>query len=149
MSTGTGLDAQIGFGQESVWGTLVTSTRFLEFNSESLKLDPTWLEPTGLRVGTKYKRASRARISRKAVSGDVELEWATKGMGPLVKNMLGSLVGPTQIAATTAYKQIGTPGDRRGLGLTVQVGRPEPSSGTVRPFTFAGLRRLVPDPRGA
>ncbi|MGH3693237.1 MAG: phage tail tube protein [Pseudonocardiaceae bacterium] len=140
MSTGSGLDAQLMVGQESVWGTAVTPTRALEFNSESIKLDPTWLEPTGLRVGTKYKRASRARISRRSVSGDVELEFATKGMGPLLKNMLGSLVGPTQIASTTAYKQIATPGDFRGLGLTVQVGRPEASSGTVRPFTFAGMK---------
>jgi hypothetical protein len=140
MATGTGLDAQIGFAQESVWGTPVTVTRFLEFNSETLKRDVTWLEPTGLRVGTKYARASRVKQSRRSISGDIEMDWATKGMGLLIKNMLGSLVGPTQIASTTAYKQIATPGDFRGLSLTMQVGRPEASSGTVRPFTFQGVK---------
>lgn len=140
MATGTGLDAQIGVAQESTWGTPVTVTRFLEFNSETLKRDVTWLEPTGLRVGTKYARAARVRQARRSISGDVELEWATKGLGPLIKNMLGSLVGPTQIASTTAYKQIATPGDFRTLGLTVQVGRPEPATGTVRPFTFQGVK---------
>lgn len=141
MATGSGLDAQVGFKAETTWGIPVTVDRFVEFNSESAKFEPTWLEPTGLRGGTKYKRAARVRQSRKTVSGDLALEWATKGMGVLVKHMLGAAITtPTQIAATTAWKQIHTPGDFRGLGLTVQVGRPEPSSGTVRPFTLTGCK---------
>lgn len=141
MATGTGLDAQIMLAAETTWSTPVTPTRALEFNSESLKRDLTWLEPTGLRAGTKYKRAGRVRISRQAITGDFEVEFPTKGMGPLLKAMLASSVTiPTQIASTTAYKQIHTPGDFRGQGLTVQVGRPEPATGTVRPFTFAGCK---------
>lgn len=140
MATGSGLDAQIGVVQEASWGTPLTPTRFLEFNSETLKRDITWLEPTGLRIGTKYARAARVRQARRSISGDIELEYATKGMGSLVKNMLGSLVGPTQIGITVAYKQIATPGDFRTLGLTVQVGRPEPATGTVRPFTYSGVK---------
>lgn len=140
MPTGSGLDAQLGFGAETTWGTAVTPTRFVEFNEEGLTREPTFLEPTGLRVGTKYKRASRVRVSRQTVSGDVTLDLATLGMGLLVKHMLGSTVTtPTQIGVTTAYKQVHTPGDFRGLGLTVQVGRPEPS-GTVQPFTFVGCK---------
>ncbi len=141
MPTGTGLDAQIGFAAESTWGTAVTTTRFVEFNTESLKFEPTWLEPVGLRVGTKHKRVSRIRQSRKSVSGDVEMDLATLGMGLLVKHMLGSAVTtPTQVGATTAYEQIHTPGGFLGLGLTTQVGRPEPSSGTVQPFTYSGCK---------
>ncbi|MCI3277527.1 phage tail tube protein [Streptomyces cylindrosporus] len=140
MATGTGLDAQLMVGQESVWGTLVTPDHALEFNDESLKLDPTFLEPTGLRVGTKFKRASRVSISRKSVSGDVTLEHATRNMGLLWKHALASSAVPTQISSSTAYEQIHVPGDHRGLGLTIQVGRPEPSTGTVRPFTFAGCK---------
>lgn len=140
MATGTGLDAQLGVAAETTWGTPVTVTRFLEFNTESLKRDVTWLEPTGLRVGTKYARAARVRQARRSISGDIEMDWSTKGLGPIIKQMLGSLVGPTQIASTTAYKQIATPGDFRGSGLTVQVGRPEPATGTVRAFTFQGCK---------
>jgi hypothetical protein len=140
VTTGSGLDGQVGFASETTWGTAVTTTRFPEFNSETLKKEVTWLEPAGLRVGTKAKRVSRIRQARKWVSGDVELDVVTKGMGLLVKHMLGSIVTTTtQIAATTAYKQIHIPGDFRTLGLTVQVGRPEPS-GTVRPFTYAGCK---------
>lgn len=141
MTTGTGLDAQIGFGQESIWGNSVTPTRFLEFNGETAKFEPTWLEPTGLRVGTKYKRAARVRQSRFGVTGDFTVEHATKAMGILWKNALGStLTTPTQIGTTTAYKQIHTPGDHLGMGMTVQIGRPEPGTATVRPFAYAGCK---------
>lgn len=116
MPTGTGLDAQIGFAAESTWATAVTVTRFIEFNSESLKFEPTWLEPTGLRVGTKHKRVSRIRQSRKSVSGDVEFDVATLGMGLFVKHMLGSAITTTTLISGTAYKQVHTPGGFLGLG---------------------------------
>ncbi|OLE27973.1 MAG: hypothetical protein AUG44_08775 [Actinobacteria bacterium 13_1_20CM_3_71_11] len=140
MPTGTGLDAQIGFGAESTWGTAVTPTRFIEFNSESLQKDVTWLEPSALHTGIKYKRASRIRQSRFSVSGDVEFDINTLGMGLFVRNMLGSAVTTTTLISGTAYKQVHTPGGLQGLGLTCQVGRPEPASGTVYPFTFAGCK---------
>jgi hypothetical protein len=141
MATGSGLDAQFGFVTEPSWATETTVTKFAEFDAETLKFDPTWLEPTGLRVGTKYKRAARVRQSRTSVSGDFTVEHATKNMGTFWKHALGSTITtPTQIGTTTAYKQIHTPGDHRGLGMTMQVGRPEPGTGTVRPFTFAGCK---------
>jgi hypothetical protein len=128
------------FGQETVWGTGVTPTRALEFNSETIKKDVTWLEPNALRAGTKYKRASRIRQSRTAISGDFSFDVNTLGMGMLVKNMLASSVTTTTLVSGTAYKQVHVPGDFRGQGLTVQVGRPEASSGLVKPFTFAGCK---------
>jgi hypothetical protein len=141
MATGSGLDAQFGFKNETTWGTAVTVDHFLEFNSESLSNEPTFLEPTGLRPGVKHKRSNRVRVSRRTMTGDVTLEVATRGMGLLWKHLLGSGSGstPVQISSTTAYKQIHTPGGFVGLGLTMQVGRPEPS-GTVRPFTYAGCK---------
>jgi hypothetical protein len=140
MPTGSGLDAQIGFAAESTWGTAVTVTRFLEFNEESMKFEPTWLEPVGLRAGTKFKRAPRIRQSRKSASGDVGLDVATLGMGLLVKHMLGSTVTTTTLVSGTAYKQVHVPSGFLGLGLTAQVGRPEPATGTVVPFTYNGCK---------
>jgi hypothetical protein len=140
VTTGTGLDAQIGFAAESTYGTAVTVTRFLEFNSESLAFQPTFLEPTGLRSGRKFKRVGRVVQSRKGVSGDIALEHANKGMGLLWKHALGSSGTATQVAATTAYEQIHTPGDFLGKFLTVQVGRPQPSDGVVKPFTYKGCK---------
>ncbi|GHA01513.1 phage tail tube protein [Streptomyces echinoruber] len=140
MPTGSGLDAQLMVGAETTWGTAVTPDHAYEFNEEGIKLDPSFLEPTGLRVGTKYKRASRVSISRRSVAGDVTLEHATRGMGLLWKHALGSaLTAPTALT-TPAYEQVHVPGDFRGKGLTVQVGRPEPSTGIVRPFTYTGCK---------
>lgn len=139
MATGSGLDAQLGFAQETVWGTAVTTTRFPEFNSESLSKDVTWLEPTGLRVGTYFKRGGRAQPARFSVSGDFEIDIATIGMGMFIRNMLGSTTAVTTLVSGTAYKQIHTPGGFVGMGLTCQVGRPEPS-GTTRAFTLAGCK---------
>lgn len=140
MATGSGLDAQVMVGEEPAWGTAVTPDRAYEFNDEGFKREPSWLEPTGLRAGQKYKRASRVIVSRESVSGDLTLEHATKGMGLLWKHALASSTTPTQLDASAAYEQIHTPGDFRGLGLTVQVGRPEPATGTVRPFTYTGCK---------
>lgn len=141
MATGSGLDAQLMFKQETTWGTAVTVDRAVEFSRESLKFDPTWLESTGLRAGLKHKRASRVRQSRRSGGGDIQLDLATKGMLTLIKNMLGApQTAPTVIGATTAYKTNFVPGDFRTLGLTMQVGKPEPGTGTVRPHTYAGCK---------
>jgi hypothetical protein len=141
MPTGSGLDSQVGVGVESVWGTPVTPDRFYEFNSEGLTMEPSWLEPSALRSGVKYKRENRVRQSRRTVSGDLVIEHATRGMGRLWKHALGSALSAyTQIAAGPAYAGNFTPGDFRGLGLTIQVGRPEPGTGTVRAYTYAGCK---------
>lgn len=141
MPTGSGLDAQVMFKAETTWGTAVTVDKAVEVNRETLSFERAYLEPTGLRVGTKYKRVARVTQSRRSAGGELELELATKGMLTLIKHMLGApQTAPVQIAATTAYKTNFVPGDFRGLGLTVQVGRPEPASGVVRPYTFSGVK---------
>ncbi|MEV3980803.1 phage tail tube protein [Nonomuraea sp. NPDC049758] len=140
MATGSGLDAQVGFAAETVVGTAVTPTKFVEFQKESLAWKPTFVEPTGLRAGRKFKRAGRLVQSRRTVEGSLEIEWPTRGIGLLVAHMLGSSAVPSQIAATSAYKQIHVPGGFLGKSLTFQVGRPEPSSGVVRPHTYSGCK---------
>jgi hypothetical protein len=143
MATGSGLDGQFMFGAESPWATAVTPDHAVEFDGETLTFDPGFLEPTGLRVGKKFKRAARVRQSRQTVSGDVTLEHATKGMGLLWKHALGSaLTAPVQILTSGAFKQIHTPAGLLGLGLTMQVGRPQPSDGVVKPFTYAGCKLM-------
>ena len=57
MPTGSGLDASLTYKLETAYGTPVTTDKAQEFNSETLTWEPTWLEPSGLRAGTKFKRA--------------------------------------------------------------------------------------------
>lgn len=139
MATGTGLDAQVVIGTESTWGTAVTPAKAIEFDSESIAWEPSWIEPSGLRVGTKFKRASRLTKSRETVGGDVSLQFASRTMGTLLRAMLGSNVSTPTLVLGSAYKQVHTPGDYLTKSLTVQVGRPEPT-GTVRAHTYAGMK---------
>lgn len=141
MSTGSGLDAQFMVAQETTWGTPVTVTRGYEILDESLNQDITYVDSNGLRVGTTFKRSSRTKQARFSVGGDVTLELPTLGAGLLVKHMLGSTVTTTTLVSGSAYKQVHTPAGMAGLGLTCQVGRPEPTSPyTVRPFTYEGVK---------
>lgn len=140
MTTRSGLDAQIGLAAESTYGTGVTATRFYEFDNEDFAFIPTWLEGEGLKAGRKFKRDSRVSVARKDVNGKVDLKVPNKGLGLLLKHMIGSSATAVQIGATTAYQQIHTPGDLFGKSMTVQVGRPEPGTGTVRPHAFLGCK---------
>jgi hypothetical protein len=137
---GSGLDSQLGFAAETTVGTETTVDHFVEFLDEDLTWEPTWLDSAGLKAGQRYKRESRVVQSRRTVTGGFNAEFADQGMGLLIAHMLGSAATPVQIAATTAYSQIHTPGDKTGLGLTVQVGRPEVDSGIVRPHTYRGCK---------
>ena len=139
MTTGTGLDAQLGYKLESAWGTPVTVDKFAEFDSESLQLTREFIEPTGLRVGTKFKRRSRLVESRYSVEGDIAMQFATRTMGTLLKLALGSSVTTPTLVLGSAYKQVHFPGDFLAKSATFQFGRPQPD-GTVRPHTFAGCK---------
>jgi hypothetical protein len=139
MAIGSGLGAQLMAAAETTTGTAVTVTKTYEFLDESLKYGITWLDGAGIKAGQTFKRAGRTVQSRFTVSGDLNVEAVDKGLGLLVKHALGATTGPTQIAATTAYRQTHYPGDKTALGLTIQVGRPQPD-GTVRAFTYAGCK---------
>lgn len=136
MSTGTGLGAQLGMKSESVWGTPVTVDRFLDMISESIETEVETLGETFL--GQQNLTVGAARTIQKGASGDLELPFMTKGMGVLLKHMLGAAAS-AQVGATGEYKHTFTQdaAGHRGLGLTVQIGRPM-VGGTVQPFTFAG-----------
>ena len=140
MTTGTGLDAQLGYKLETTVGTEVVVDKFVEFDSESITFDPGWIEPTGLRVGTKFKRGSRLVQSRTSVSGSIAMQHATRVMGAFWKAALGSGVTTPTLVAGSAYKQIHQTGDLLGKSLTLQVGRPEASTQTVRPHTVRGCK---------
>lgn len=140
MTTGTGLDAQVGYKLETTVGTAVTVDKFVEFNSEGFEFDPSYIEPEGLRTGVKYKRGSRLVQSRKQVTGSLELNHSTRDMGGLWKAAVGSTVTTPTLVLGSAYKQAHQTGDLLGKSLTVQVGRPQPSDGVVKAHTYTGCK---------
>lgn len=136
MAIPTGLSAQLGVGEETVYGTAVTVDRFYEFNSESLAMEIERMESQGLRAGQRVLRSDRWVAGSKTVSGDVELELSNVNLGLLLKHAMGGVA--TSQPGTLRYLHTFTPGDFPTGGLTVQVGRPD-NGGTVRPFTYNGV----------
>lgn len=130
----SGIDAQFGFADESTYGTLVAPTQFLEFLSESLKLEKERIESQGIKAGRRVLHRWAPGVQR--VTGDVEIELAPEGTGTLLKHMFG---GVATTGASDPYSHEFTPGDLNGKSFTCQVGRPD-VSGTVQPFTYTGCK---------
>ena len=130
--TGSGISGQLGLAAESVWGTAVTVTRFLELISENIQLEVERTESAGIRSGQRVIRSDDWIAGNRKVSGPMEFELSTRNMALLFEHALGtvtSMAGPTPGTLS--------PADLTGKGLTVQVGRPD-VAGTVIPYTFNG-----------
>lgn len=144
----SGLSGQIGVVTAPSYGDSATAvTRFYEFLSESLTFDPNWLDSAGLKANQAFKRASRTRQSAFTGGGDIVMEHTDGSAASATADSMGfwwkhalasSVTTPTQISASTAYKQIHTPGSHAGLYMIGQVGRPQISGVTVQPFTYLG-----------
>lgn len=135
MAIGSGISAQIMVAEEVTWGTAVTTTRGLEFVSESLTRDQERIESEGIRAGQTVMRSDDWTTGAEKVAGSIEVDLTTKNMALLFKHLFGTPV----TAGAGPYTHTFTPGDITGKGLTVQVGKPD-VAGTVQPFTYAGCK---------
>lgn len=138
MAISSGLAAQIGFAEETTFGTFTTPTRFLEFNSESMEYAIERIESQGLRANNTVQRSDRWKPNTKGVSGDISLEVTSKGFGMLFENMLGTAGTPNNVSGSV-YQHDFTLGDLQGKHLTIQVGKPD-VGGTVRAFSYLGCK---------
>lgn len=142
MAHGSGLDAQLGIGSETTWGTRATPTTFLPFNSESLTLTPTYTESEPIRAGLMVKPAGLHKRTGRSVEGSIELDFFDRSMGKILNMLHGKTVTPTTPAGATDSRlyvhEIGEDSPV-GKGLTIQVGRPD-TSGTVQPFDYVGCK---------
>lgn len=138
MAIRSGLGASLGIAAESTVGTIVSPTRWLEFNSESLSLEKSVVQGGGLRGGGLVARSSRRAYTGRNAGGDIELDVATRGMGLLFKNMMGS--STSALVSGSAYQQVHTPGLLAGTSFTAQKLVPRTSDGTLVPFTYNGCK---------
>lgn len=141
MAPRSGIGAQLGLAKETTYGTGVTVTRFLPFTREQLQVDYEWVRTAGLRAGRLVQMDELHVQTTKSVSGSIECDFLTKGMGLLLDQLHGATVTPTQIGSTAAYQQIHPIGTVEPdlKSLTIQVGRPR-TDGTVQPFTYLGCK---------
>lgn len=138
MPVGSGLGGQLGFAEETVYGTRVTPNKFLYFNSEGIQQNVEYTESSALGGSNFVMLASRSVRFRKGATGPVELEMQNKGMGVLLRHMHGTASAPlTPAGGTLARFYRFNLGDLFTRSLTVQVGRPS-TDGVVRPFDYVG-----------
>ncbi|HUZ00503.1 MAG TPA: phage tail tube protein [Thermomicrobiaceae bacterium] len=132
---GTGLDSQFGMVDEVTWGTYLAPTRFLEFDSETIKAVPKQILSRGL-GRARTQRGAQARTFITGAAGDTVHDVMTAGFGLTFKHMLGA-VATTGVA--DPYTHTFTPDTvgLKGLSAVVQIGRPA-ISGTVEPFSYTG-----------
>lgn len=130
MTLRSGLAGQIGYADEVTWAVPVAPTVFLPLVDESIESDIERSESEGIIAGARILRSQQWEIGNVAAGGDVGHELYDRDIGLLLKHMFGgtSTTGPF------------SPADLSGLGLTVQVGVPNSTDGTVHPKTLAGAK---------
>lgn len=139
----TQLDNQVGYADETVYGTRVVPVRFLEFNNESIVRDQINRASAGLRKANKAARSDRQSQALKGAKGSIQHDLAFQGFGLLLKHCVGKaavLSQPNVGSAPTAWKQTFTLGDGVGLSLTQQIGRPGVTGPVIQPFDYTGVK---------
>jgi hypothetical protein len=141
MSTGTGLDGQLGTATETAVGTVHAPDHFWNFDTGELTFTPTYLEGDGIRAGKQFKSINQVGIARRAATGKMELPFMYKGMPWWMKHIMGSTQTPAVVSGgTLAYEGYYTPGGLRGISFSSQIGTPDPTTGTVTPMNYNGCK---------
>jgi hypothetical protein len=135
MVIASGVGAQLGFAEESTYGTYVAPTRFLPFEKESIKTETGKIRTAGLGLG-RFHRTNKVRTYVKSAAGPVEFVVENKGFGLLFKHLLGS-VASGNVGAVYTHTFTPDANALSGKFITLQVGRPD-IGGTSRPFSFLG-----------
>lgn len=141
MGTGSGVCSQCGFKNETVAGTAVTVDHFAKHvtvGADGLQL--LTVDDEGLGGCALVPTIDRTVVVGSEVKRDVEFNVGTRGLGLLIKQMIGSSAVATLLSGSF-YRQIHWNGDVAGKSLTVQFGFPEGNAtGTVRPITVSGVK---------
>ena len=136
MTVGTGIGGQVGFAEESTYGTAVTVTKFVEVDEWTMKKVPNWMRSSGVRAGQLMQRSEDALIGTADVSGGLVMDLTAKNVAMLFEHALG---GTAVTTGAGPYTHTMSPGDKLGKSLTMQGGLPD-VGGTVRPFTASGVK---------
>ena len=129
------LDCQFGLKKESAYGTPVVVDRFLEFKTVPFKKEKGVVQGEGMRVGSRTDRADRRTIPFSFITGSLELDAITKGMGVLWEACMGA--GTSTLVSAGLYQQVFTWADVMP-SYTCQVGTWDGTE--VNPQTFAGCQ---------
>jgi hypothetical protein len=137
MPVGSGINTQFGGLKETTYGTGVTPSKFLEIVSESISLNIPRIESKGLRSGSRVERSGRSVANRQGAGGDIVIEAQGKGMGWIAELCFGSGAVTTPGGGTLTRDQTFNLADTPP-SATLQIGRPEPLTNTIIPYTYIG-----------
>src|SRR5688500_1467877 len=90
MAVGSGIGASLGLAREVTPGTIVSPTRWVEFNSETMSQEKVVVQGQGLRGGGLFPRRQRRSVAGRNAGGAITLDLATSGMGLLFEAITGS-----------------------------------------------------------
>lgn len=134
----TVLDTAILVGKETTYGTPATLTRAFEGHADTFKREQEYLTSKGFRAGYHTEASDRRTSINMGGSGSIEVDVLNKGLGLLLQGTLGTTAGPTQQAATTAYKSTFTSASADpAVSFTIQTQRSD-IGGTLRKYTHHG-----------
>lgn len=131
--------SQLGYKAEATFGTYIAPDKFIEFLSEGITADFERISSQGWRSGQRVESDLRWKAGRTNISGPVEAELQSKGMGGLFKAAFGTSVITTPGGGTLSRDHTYTLGDLVGDSLTIQLGR-EKRDQTVQPFSYLGCK---------
>lgn len=129
---------QIGYAQETTYGTRVAPTRFLDFTGETVKRSDDQRQSGAIRAGTIFRRSDSTAVVAKGAAGSVTHEFGYAGYGLLLKNMMRAaptISQPDAAGNPTVYEQLFVPGTT-AMSLTTQVGKV--AGDGVHPFDYVG-----------
>lgn len=127
------MSGQLGWKQESTWGTAVTVDVFQPVLSVKPRVDEGYIRSMGIRAGRRTRNP--ARLGRRVVGADVEMELPNTSLAVLLKHYFGGYA----FGAGSPNTHTNTPGAHLSKSLTIQGGV-EDTGGTVRPFTWEGAK---------
>ncbi len=140
-TVGSGLGGSIGFASETIYGTYVAPSRYLEFESETLAWKPKRVVGKGLASGRTMQRNTQRSQLNSTVDGDIKTGVYYNYMGLLFGSLMGSMTTtPVQQGSTAAYLQTHALASQLNQSLTIQVGKPDISTATVHPYNYRGLK---------
>lgn len=128
-------DCSVAWAKEVTYGTFVAPTRATEFLTESLGWEKQVNQGQGMRVGSIVDRASRRAMTSASGAGDLDMNLASRGLGVLWENLLGSSVSTVVSGAT--YQQLHKVVSSQG-SLSVQKGIYNAGTDAIDAFSFSG-----------
>ena len=136
----TQLDTSVGLAPETTYGTFVAPTHFVEPTSETLDLNLTVVNGTGMRPGRRTTTTRQRAVEKRSVSGDIEVEADYDELGILLAAAFGSVTSKPIATSSHTYQHVFTPFADYLPSYSVQKGIPPLGGGAAIPWSFTGMQ---------